>query len=666
MRGAPVRDARGRVVQWVGTTTDIDDQKRAEQASQRNEDRYRSLVLASAQIVWTTDAAGLVTEDSPSWRAFTGQTYEQWRGRGWLDALHPDDRLSAAAAWTRAVAAKTLYETEYRLRTARGDYRLTLARGVPVLEADGGIREWVGTNTDITDRKNTERALRESEARFRQLADAMPQIVWVTRPDGYHEYYNRRWYDYTGLTPEESIGFGWSLPLHPEDRRRSLERWDLACRSGEPYEIEYRFRAADGSYRWFLGRALPVRDESGRVTRWFGTCTDVDDQRRAREALQEADHRKDEFLATLAHELRNPLAPITNAVQIMALRGLDDPHLRWARDVVQRQTQQLSRLVDDLLDVSRITRGKVRLRQERVDLAAVVSRAVETSQPLLDAGRHALTVTPPPVPVYLEADPTRLAQVLSNLLNNAAKYQEPGGRVWLSAGREGGEAVLRVRDAGVGIAPEMLPRVFDLFAQADRSLDRSQGGLGIGLSLVRALVRLHGGTVAAFSDGPGRGSEFVVRLPALDEGQPAGGPAAPGQAAACGGLCVLVVEDNPDGARSLALLLRWEGHEVLVAHEGQAALELARSRRPAVVLLDLGLPGMDGFEVARRLRREPGLERVLLVAVSGYGQEEDCRRAREAGCDAHLVKPADLAELRRLLAARAAAEDASAPAEGLN
>jgi signal transduction histidine kinase/DNA-binding response OmpR family regulator len=383
--------------------------------------------------------------------------------------------------------------------------------------------------------------------------------------------------------------------------------------------------------------------------------------------IQENDRRKNEFLAMLAHELRNPLAPIRNAVKVLRMLGIDDADLRWANDVITRQVEQLVRLVDDLLDISRITGGKVQLRKEPIDVAAAVERAVETSRPLIDARKHELAVTLPAEPVLVEADLVRLAQVLANLLNNAAKYTGEGGSIALEVAREGDEAVFRVRDNGIGIAPEMLPSVFDLFTQADRSLDRSQGGLGIGLTLVRKLVELHGGVVQAFSEGANRGSEFVIRLPVLVHA-PAPAAAGNGVPAASAGAAprrILIVDDHPDVSRSLARLLRLGGHEVKATQDGPAALRELAGYRPQVVLLDIGLPGMDGYEVARAIRTQPGTESIVLVALTGYGQDEDRRRAREAGFDHHLVKPVDPDLLLALLATTPGAAGAPEPAHPL-
>jgi signal transduction histidine kinase len=369
------------------------------------------------------------------------------------------------------------------------------------------------------------------------------------------------------------------------------------------------------------------------------------------EQLRQADRRKDEFLALLAHELRNPLAPVRNAVTIMRMKGSTDPEVAWCRDVIERQANQLTRLVDDLLDVSRITRGKIKLRTERLDLATVIAGAVETSRPLIDAHRHELTVTLPKRPITIVGDLTRLNQVVANLLNNAAKYQNERGRIDLTASREGNEALISVKDHGLGIAPEMQAQIFELFSQGERTPDRAQGGLGIGLSLVRNLVEMHGGSVRAMSRGPGQGSEFLIRLPCLPEEPEAlkAHTADPKSFPALEPCRILVVDDSMDAAESMARLLLLAGHEVLLAHDGPRALELAAQERPSIVLLDIGLPGMDGYEVCRRLRQQDQ-NGTRIIAVTGYGQDRDRQRSKEAGFDAHTVKPVDPAELMGLLA----------------
>jgi two-component system CheB/CheR fusion protein len=418
--------------------------------------------------------------------------------------------------------------------------------------------------------------------------------------------------------------------------------------------------ARDGTQRPIGDSAAPIRDERGNFHGFVLVFRDVTERRcmeaelrQRADALAAADRRKDEFLAMLAHELRNPLAPIRNAVQLLRLSGGEGPAALQARDVIDRQVHNLARLVDDLLDVARVSRGKVQLHREKVDLAAVVHRAVETTRPVIDERNHQLVLSLPRPGISLDADPTRLEQVVANLLNNAAKYTDPGGRIWLIAERQGNETVIRVRDTGVGISPDMIGHIFDLFTQADRSLDRAQGGLGIGLTLVRSLVEMHGGRVSVASDGLGKGSEFIVRLPALPEAvaSPSTPPASNAPSLPVGQrVRLLIVDDNVDMAATLSVLLNLEGHDVRVAHDGAEALALADAFKPEVVLLDIGLPGMDGYEVARKLRGRPGLALRFLIALTGHGRDEDIQRSLQAGFDRHLVKPIDPPALRKILA----------------
>jgi PAS domain S-box-containing protein len=373
------------------------------------------------------------------------------------------------------------------------------------------------------------------------------------------------------------------------------------------------------------------------------------ERRRAEAALREANRRKDVFLAMLSHELRNPLAAISNAVQIFRARGPAVPELQWATELIDRQLHHMTRMVDDLLDVSRITQGKVELRKEPVELATVVSTAVEASRPLIEKWGHRLTVTVPPAPIRLDADPTRLAQVITNLLNNAAKYTGHGGRIALCAEQEGGWVEVRVKDDGIGIPGEMLSRVFDLFTQVDGSRAHAEGGLGIGLTLVRRLVEMHGGAVEAKSEGVGKGSEFVVRLPVGAPARGDGRKGIEGGEPAPAALRILVVDDNRDAADSLGMVLRMMGHEVEIAHDGLEAVGAATSFRPDVALLDIGLPKLDGYEVASRIRKQHPAGGIVLVALTGWGQEEDRQRAREAGFDHHLTKPVEFKVLQKML-----------------
>lgn len=411
--------------------------------------------------------------------------------------------------------------------------------------------------------------------------------------------------------------------------------------------------------RWLRVTVDPIRDADGDINGGLCIASDITDRRRLEEELRRraeelaaADRRKDEFLAMLAHELRNPLAPISNALEAIRLARSNAAATEEALNIARRQIGHMARLLDDLLDVSRFTLGKVHLRKVPVDLTTILRQAVETSRSLIEKNGHELLTSFPAEPVWLDGDPTRLAQIVANLLNNAAKYTDRGGRIALVADREGDEAVVRVRDNGIGLSAEMLPRVFDLFAQADRSLDRSQGGLGIGLTLVRSLVQLHDGNVSVESRGPGQGSEFIVRLPASSRAQStpvANKDATSAVESAYPLLRLLVVDDSQDSARSLARVLKLWGYEVRVAHDGLEAIEAASAEAFDVILLDIGLPGINGYEVAERLRDQFGSARPVLVALTGYGQAEDLARSQSVGFDDHLVKPVNLERLREML-----------------
>ncbi len=680
---------------------------RAEASLRRSEERFRSLVVASAQVVWTANPEGSGVEDSATARAFTGQTYDQWKGSGWLDALHPDDRERAAAVWREAVRSRSAWTFEHRVRRHDGEYRWMAGRAVPVLEPDGRVREWIGTSTDITDRKEADEERRRqyelTRARSEQLrrlaavatrlnvAADVAQVTSVVTEEARHLIGAHQ------AVTSSTIDQNWAQSLNTVSLSDKYARWrsyegrpdgsgiySVVCRLNKPLRMTQAELEAHPAWKGFgaeAGRHPPMRGwlaapligRDGKSIgliqlsdKYEGEFTEDDEailvqlaqmasvaleNARLVESLREADRRKDEFLATLAHELRNPLAPLRNGLELMRLARDDAAVVEKARSMMARQLEQMVRLTDELLDVSRISRGKIELRRERIPLATILSQAAETSRPLIDAGRHRLTIDLPPEPIFLDADLTRLAQVFSNLLNNAAKYTEPGGHITLAAEQEGSDVVVSVRDTGIGIPAHLLPRVFEMFTQVDRSLERSQGGLGIGLSLVKRLVEMHGGSVEARSEGHGKGSELVVRLPAAPPlpGEPREKRADEG-AAEANSLRILVVDDNEDAAVSLAMMLEILGNEVQTAHDGLEALEAAPAFRPDVILLDIGMPRLNGHEVARRIRRQPWGKGVLLVALTGWGQEEDRRRSREAGFDFHLVKPVDAAALEKVLA----------------
>jgi PAS domain S-box-containing protein/excisionase family DNA binding protein len=456
-----------------------------------------------------------------------------------------------------------------------------------------------------------------------------------------------------GYAASEAVGQPITLII-PAERRD--EEVDILRRlqSGERIEHFETVRVAkDGRPIDISLTISPVRDRTGRIIGASKIARDITDRKRAEEALQQADRRKDEFLATLAHELRNPLAPIRNSLQILRMTGDSSAAVQRLYEMIERQVAHMVRLVDDLLELSRISRGKIELRTGRVELSTIINHAVETSKPMIDAAKHQLSVALPPEPLVLEADAVRLAQVFANLLNNAAKYTLGGGKITVAARREANEVVVSVRDTGIGIPREMLPRIFDMFAQIKNELRRTQDGLGIGLSLVRTLVSMHGGTVEAESAGLGHGSQFTVRLP-LAKIEPQEPKAEHRQSGPEPSLMparrIVAVDDNRDAADSLGMLLKILGADVHVAYDGQSALEAIRICRPSVVLLDLGMPGMDGYEVARRIRQDPEASKVLLIALTGWGQEDDRRRSKEAGFDHHLIKPVELGALQALLA----------------
>jgi PAS domain S-box-containing protein len=437
--------------------------------------------------------------------------------------------------------------------------------------------------------------------------------------------------------------------LRPGERERLTGVIEDAIREHHDYEIEFEFKhLKTGEWRWMESRGRAEYNAEGVPIMLYGLAVDVTDRRRAVESLREADRRKDEFLATLAHELRNPLAPISSGLHILRT-AKDSAQSAVALEIMERQVNQMVRLVDDLLDVARITTGKVELRCVPMDVATAIKDAIETSGPLFGERGQPLSFTPPAEPVYVNADRTRLAQVFANLLNNSAKYSEPGQPVSITIARNGADAVITIKDAGMGIHPEMLPRVFDMFRQADRTGGRSRGGLGIGLSLVKRIVEMHGGSVSAHSEGLGLGSEFVVRIPAAEEARVA---APVTQAFANGGAArrkILVVDDNADAAESLAALLAISGHETRMAHDGPEALQQAERFHPDIIFLDIGMPTLDGHETARLIRKQPWGKDMVLIALTGWGQNEDRRRSKDAGFNHHLVKPADPAVVEKLL-----------------
>jgi PAS domain S-box-containing protein len=626
---------------------EIAERRRAEAALNESELRYRTLVELAPDAVLVHQAGTIVFVNAAAVRLYGAEIAGQLLGRDILEFVHPEDREATHGRMEIARAGALTPLREFRLFRLDGAEVSAEASGIGIdYQGQRAVQVII---RDLGERRRAQEALRASEARFRELAESVPQLVFeLDAAEGVTGYFNQRWSEYTGRPPsgrDERVEL-----IHPDDREGMREAWLEAVRSRSPYERESRFRRHDGAYRWFLSRALPVFGAGGEVVRWLGTLTDIHDLKLAQEALRDSDRQKNAFLAILSHELRNPLAPIKNSLFILERTSPGGEQAKRAHAVIARQVEQLTRLVDDLLEVTRITRNKIQLQREPLELNALVRGTLEDHRPSFDENEVRLELSTASTPVFVDGDRNRLAQIIGNLLQNAAKFTAPGGRtrVEVSADPATARATLRVADTGAGLAPEMLDRLFQPFMQADTTLDRSKGGLGLGLALVKGLVELHGGEVRAHSDGVGRGAEFVVHLP-LAPGRPlvATLPASVSPARL---RRVLVIEDNVDAANSLRESLELSGHQVAVAHSGPQGIDRARELRPEVVLCDIGLPGMDGYGVARALRSDPVLRSTFLVAVSGYALAEDLQRAYAAGFERHLSKPVSLDVLEQVLA----------------
>jgi PAS domain S-box-containing protein len=575
-----------------------------------------------------------------------------WDGPWWASSPALVAQIKAGSA--QAIAGTT-FRAETRYFLADGSERIADTTIVPIKDEAGKVLFVAPTAIDITDRKRAE----ADRQKFVALVESSTDFIGMADLQGIPFFVNRAGLEMVGLDDLEQAR---RAPVadffFPEDRPRIIEEFFPAVLAQGHGEIEIRFRHfKTGAARWMAYKVLTLPDAAGRPMAFATVSQDVterkrlaDDLRTLAADLSEANRRKTEFLALLAHELRNPLAPISNAVRALRVGHGDAKVVRAALGMFERQVGQLERLVDDLLDLSRVTRGKMVLRKQPVELVPIVEQAVEAARARYGSLDQELTVTLPTQPVYLSADPARLAQVIGNLLNNACKFTDSGGHIALTVTHEGAQAVVRVRDNGIGIAAEQVPHLFKMFTQADTSLERTRDGLGIGLTLVKALVEMHGGTVEARSAGLGRGSEFEVRLPTLAASSTTVEQAAEGEPPATVGHRILIVDDNYDGAESLAMLLEEVGHETYTAHDGIAALEMTERIRPDAVLLDIGLPKLNGYEVCKRLRECSWAEGLVIVALTGWGQDEDRQRSLDAGFDTHLVKPVDHSVLMRLLA----------------
>ena len=662
-----MRDESGTPIGAVLVFRDITERKRAEEVGAR----LAAIVESSDDAIVGKTLDGVIRSWNAGAERLFGYTAKEAVGRP-ITLIIPPERLDEEGAILNRLRRGERVESFDTIRLSKDGRRLDISLTISPIRDDAG--RVIGASKiarDITERRRAENALRESEERYRRAAAEAVQaaeanakfraffeqgtnFAGVLTVDGTVVEANRLCLDACGFAREEVIGkpfweCGWwnrSPALMDVIRTACLQ-----AAGGRPFRTETHYFVAGGAERVVDLILAPVTEGAGRVLFVAATGTDVTERRQMEDALREQDRRKDEFLALLAHELRNPLAPLRNGLQVMRLAEGDANAVAQARGMMDRQLRHMVRLIDDLLDVSRINRNKMELRRSRVPLADVVGGAVEISRPMIDAAGHELIVSLPPEPVWLDADLTRLAQVFGNLLTNSAKYTERGGRIWLTAAREGGRASVVVRDTGIGIPAYALPNIFDMFSQVDRSIERSTGGLGIGLALVKGLVEMHGGTVEAASAGQGKGSTFTVSLPVL-EGRAESPPEAAvddGRRVSGAKRRILVVDDNRDSATSMAMMLRLLGDEVRTAHDGVEAVEVAEAFRPQVVLMDVGMPNLNGYDATRRIREQPWGRSVVVVALTGWGQDGDRAQSREAGCDDHLVKPVNLRDLEKLL-----------------
>ncbi|HEV7610614.1 MAG TPA: ATP-binding protein [Steroidobacteraceae bacterium] len=568
--------------------------------------------------------------------------------------IHADDLPSVLAAEKEAMTTGVLAATEFRVTWPDGSEHWMARRGKVQTDGDGKAVFFSGLLIDVTAQKQAEQALRASEKLYRAIGESIDYGVWVADPGGHNVYVSESFLRLIGKTQTEWSNADWSAILQPEDAASTVAAWREFVGSNGTWYRESHVLGADRFYHPILVQGVAIKGDDGEITGYAGINLDISRLKATEEALREADRRKDEFLATLAHELRNPLTPIRHAVKLLGAATADEHKQQWARTVIERQLQRMALMLDDLLEVSRITRGRLELKKAVVTLDFLVTTAVETVRPLIDSKQQHLAIELPHGPVSLVADPLRLSQAISNLLMNAAKYTDEKGTIALQVELSPTDITITVKDDGIGLDPTAIPRLFEMFSQVESAIDRSEGGLGIGLALVKGLVQLHGGDVVASSDGVGLGSRFTIRLPIgllASEGPPEEIQVSSDSVVAGARRRVLVADDNRDAAETLGMLLSMEGYEVSIAHGGKEAIESARVNRPLAAILDIGMPDLNGYEVARRIKEAPWGRDIFLLAITGWGQKEDIARAKKAGFDEHLTKPVHSEGVIKLLQA---------------
>lgn len=626
-------------------------EQRAHQTLHETESTLLGILNAVKESIWLFGLDGVALMGNETALARWGRPPETILGRDFREAL-PEDLANSRYARLREAASVGPIQFEDQRDGIIFEHMF-----YPVRDPDGCVGRVAAFSRDITQRKRAEQALRDSERIYRAIGESINFGVWICAPDGRNIYASESFLKLVGLTQEQCSNFGWGDVLHPDDAERTIAAWQDCVKSGGNWDIEHRFRGTDGQWHPVLARGVPVKNDQGEITCWAGINLDIgrlkqveNDLRKRESALAAADRQKSEFLAVLSHELRNPLTPILTSLSILDRVVPGGEHANRAKSVIERQVSQLTRLVDDLLDVTRMVSGKLRIEPCRFDLVSMLSRTADDYRSIFIGAGVDFLVDLCPGPVWVLGDETRLAQAAGNLLGNAAKFSDHGGQVQfeldLDVGAE--RAIIRVRDTGIGIARELLANVFEPFVQADRTLDRSRGGLGLGLALVKSVILLHDGTVEAHSDGPGTGAEFVVRVPIeAQRSLPLRERAVlPTRSKSWR---VLVVEDNTDAVASIRTVLELGGHEVEVAYNGFEGIGKARTFKPEVVFCDIGLPGLNGYEVAKAFRADKGLRNTRLVALTGYAQVEDLAQAAEAGFDLHVAKPPSLESIESAL-----------------
>ena len=638
-----VRSDEGRLLGFSKITRDLTERRMNEERLRISEERFRMMVEGVRDYaIFLLDPTGHVVTWNAGAQRIKGYAPDEIIGKHFSQFYPAEarERNWPQRELEEAIRLGRFEDEGWRLRKdgTRFWANVVITR---LVDREGVHRGFSKITRDLTERREQEERMRQSEERFRLLLEGVEDYaIYMLDPDGRITSWNAGAQRITGYSADEIVGQSFERFFPPEEvvAGRPAEELRAAALNRRVESTGWRMRK-DGTRFWADVVVTALHDEEGRLRGFAKVTRDLSEKKRI-ENLEEQGRHLTEFLAMLAHELRNPLAPIRNALGIMALSREMAPEVAWSRDVIDRQTTQLTRLVDDLLDVSRITRGKLSMHTATMDVNVAVQRAVEAARPLLDSRKHQLEVRLAPAEVQVNGDMTRIIQVLVNLLNNAAKYTPEGGRISVTVETLDQDAVVRVKDNGIGIPPHMIEHVLDLFAQGERSLARTEGGLGIGLTLARRIVALHGGSIKARSEGASRGSEFCVRLPLLPAYVASLVPLATRESgASLPSRSIVVVDDNNDAAETMAMLLRSIGHDVRVQTDGTSALRELTERMPDVVLLDIGLPGMNGYEVARRLREQPGGDEVRIYALTGYGQEDDRRRSMQAGFDGHLVKP---------------------------